>query len=80
MGRAPGIHCALQDKEIIVFHEEGFQLPAPFQCWEKTEDTDMFLCFLKTIQQVTDETNFDIFSAEPVWSVWTQLEQIMFEI
>ena len=36
-----------QDKWVIVFHGEWFQLAEPFDCWEMTEDTNMISGFLK---------------------------------
>ena len=39
----------LQGKQVFVFHGEGFQQPAPSQCWEMIENANSFLCFLKWI-------------------------------
>ena len=29
------------DKQVLAFHEEGFQLPVPLQCWEAMENAEM---------------------------------------
>ena len=31
---------------LVVFYEGAFQQPMPSQCWERIENTNMFLCFL----------------------------------
>ena len=35
------------DRQVHVIHQEGFQLPAPSQCWDMTENTSAFF-LLKT--------------------------------
>ena len=36
-----------QDKQVFVFHKEGFQLPVPYQCWEMIDNSNIFICLLK---------------------------------
>ena len=55
-GQDPGLTSTLavmvlkmQDKRVLVFHKEGFQLPS-FKCWEMVQNTNKFLYFLKIIQ------------------------------
>ena len=36
--------------QILFFHKEGFKLPAPSQFWEVIDNTNIYLCFLKSIQ------------------------------
>ena len=31
----------MQDKGVLVFHEEGFQIPAPSQHWETIKNANM---------------------------------------
>ena len=38
------------NKHIIVFKEEGFQLPMPSKCWEIIENANIVLHFLQQIQ------------------------------
>ena len=33
----------MYDEEVCVFHQEGFELPAPCQRWEMTENAHIFL-------------------------------------
>ena len=33
----------MQDKQVLVFHEEGFQLPVSSQWWEIIENANMYL-------------------------------------
>ena len=40
-----------EEKWIITFHEEGFQLPANSYCWQILEGAKIYLCFIKTNQQ-----------------------------
>ena len=37
----------MQYKQILVFNEEGFQQPAPSQCWKIIENANIFLTFIK---------------------------------
>ena len=32
------------DKQVFVFHKEGFQLPLPFQFYKMAENANIFLC------------------------------------
>ena len=41
----------MQDIQVFVFHEEGFQLPTSSQCREMIENADIAMCFLKEILQ-----------------------------
>ena len=34
------IICNMHDKQVLVFHEEGFRLHAPFQMWEMMENAN----------------------------------------
>ena len=43
------IVLTMQDGRVLVFHEEGFQLPVASQCWEMMENVDVFSYFLKWI-------------------------------
>ena len=36
----------IMDKWLLVFHEEGYQLPVPFQCQEMRVNSQIVLCFL----------------------------------
>ena len=36
----------MHDKLFLVFHKEGFQLPATPPCWEMAKNANIFLCFL----------------------------------
>ena len=38
----------MEDEQIHVFHEVGFQLPVPSQCWEMKQNANIFLCILNT--------------------------------
>ena len=38
---------AIQDKKILVFHEEGFKLSVPSQGWEMARNVNIILWFLK---------------------------------
>ena len=38
------------NKRVLVFHDGGCQLPAPFQCREIIENTNIFLCFLNILR------------------------------
>ena len=38
---------AMTDKWVLAFHEEEFQIAAPSQFWEITENANIFLCFVK---------------------------------
>ena len=40
----------MRAKRDIFLHEEGFQIPAPFQCPERIENTNIFLWILRKIQ------------------------------
>ena len=40
----------MSDKQLLVFHEEGFPLPVPFQHQEIMENVNKLLCLLKSIQ------------------------------
>ena len=42
----------MQDKQVIVFLEEWFQLPAPSQYQAITENIEVCLCFVETIQYI----------------------------
>ena len=42
----------MQDKQVLVFHEGGFQLGMPSWCSEMIENINTFLCFLKTIWHI----------------------------
>ena len=33
----------MYDKHVLVFHEVGFQLPEPSQCWEMSKNTKLFI-------------------------------------
>ena len=35
----------MQDEHVLVFHEEGFQQPAPSPFWEMMENVNISLCF-----------------------------------
>ena len=35
----------MQDKWVLVFHKEGFQLPVPSPCWEMIENANVCLRF-----------------------------------
>ena len=38
----------MQDKQILVFYGERFQLPMLSQCWEMIENANIFSCFINT--------------------------------
>ena len=40
----------IQDRWLLVFHEERFQQPTPSQCEKMLQNVIIFSCFLKTIQ------------------------------
>ena len=42
----------ISTNDIVVLHEEGFQIPVSFQCEGVISIVDTFLCFLWTIQHV----------------------------
>ena len=35
----------MEEKRVHVFHEKGFQLPVPFECWEQSQFSNMFFLF-----------------------------------
>ena len=39
-----------QDKQILVFHKEGFLLPVPYHCWEMINNSNTFIFLLKLMQ------------------------------
>ena len=46
----------VQDKWLLALHEEGFQLPVPSCYWERVENANMFLYFIKLIQATRVKT------------------------
>ena len=46
------VALAMQDKQVLVFHGERFQLHVPSQCWEMIENANTFLYFLKFLQWI----------------------------
>ena len=54
-GSSAAMLLTMQDKEVLVFHEEGFQLFSPSKYWELIGNANMFLHFLKWIWHVKSE-------------------------
>ena len=40
----------MQNKQVLVFHKEGFQSPAPSQCWERYQ---MLICIHVFLENFT---------------------------
>ena len=40
----------MQDKQVLVFQETGFQPPVPYQCWEMVENENTLFVSYNKIQ------------------------------
>ena len=50
----------MQDKQVLVFHGEGLQLPAPSQCYEIVENTNMCFFYVSLNNTANKELRFDL--------------------
>ena len=44
----------MHDKQVLVFHEDGFYLSVSSECHEMIDNANIFLCFKKIIQHSSD--------------------------